>query len=46
MAMPGDIEVKVKVVLEKPIAMEEGMRFAVREGGRTIGAGVISKINK
>ncbi len=46
MAMPGDVEVRVKVVLEKPIAMEDGMRFAVREGGRTIGAGVIGKILK
>ena len=46
MAMPGDTDIKVKVVLEKAIAMEDGMRFAVREGGRTIGAGIISKIIK
>ena len=44
MAMPGD-NIKVSVDLEgKPIAMEEGVRFAVREGGRTVGAGVVTKI--
>ncbi len=44
MAMPGD-NIKVIVDLgEKPIAMEEGVRFAVREGGRTVGAGVVTKI--
>lgn len=43
MVMPGD-NVKVKVVLISPVAMEEGLRFAIREGGKTVGAGVISKI--
>ena len=45
MVMPGD-NVKFKVELLVPIAMEEGLRFAVREGGRTVGAGVVSKILK
>ncbi|MGH8474790.1 MAG: elongation factor Tu, partial [Methylococcales bacterium] len=43
MVMPGD-NVKVAVKLIAPIAMEEGLRFAVREGGRTVGAGVVAKI--
>jgi len=43
MVMPGD-NVKMSVELIAPIAMEEGQRFAVREGGRTVGAGVVSKI--
>ena len=43
MVMPGD-NVKVVVELIAPIAMEEGLRFAVREGGRTVGAGVVAKI--
>jgi elongation factor Tu len=43
MVMPGD-NVKVTVTLIAPIAMEEGLRFAIREGGRTVGAGVVSKI--
>jgi elongation factor Tu len=43
MVMPGD-NVKVVVKLISPIAMEEGLRFAVREGGRTVGAGVVSKV--
>lgn len=43
MVMPGD-NVKVVVKLIAPIAMDEGLRFAVREGGRTVGAGVVSKI--
>ena len=43
MVMPGD-NVKVKMDLITPIAMDEGLRFAVREGGRTVGAGVVSKI--
>jgi elongation factor Tu len=43
MVMPGD-NVKMTVSLIAPIAMEEGLRFAVREGGRTVGAGVVSKI--
>jgi len=45
MVMPGD-NVKMKVELIAPIAMEEGLRFAIREGGRTVGAGVVSKILK
>jgi len=43
MVMPGD-SAKMKVKLIQPVALEEGMRFAVREGGHTVGAGVISKI--
>jgi elongation factor Tu len=43
MVMPGD-NVKLKVQLIAPIAMEEGLRFAIREGGRTVGAGVVAKI--
>ena len=43
MVMPGD-NVKVVVKLINPIAMEDGLRFAVREGGRTVGAGVVSKV--
>jgi elongation factor Tu len=43
MVMPGD-NIKITVKLIAPIAMEEGLRFAVREGGRTVGAGVVSKI--
>ena len=43
MVMPGD-NVKVNIKLHAPIAMEEGLRFAVREGGRTVGAGVVSKV--
>jgi len=43
MVMPGD-NVQMKVDLISPIAMEDGLRFAVREGGRTVGAGVVSKI--
>ncbi|OQW94851.1 MAG: translation elongation factor Tu [Beggiatoa sp. IS2] len=43
MVMPGD-NVKMKVQLIQPIAMEDGLRFAIREGGRTVGAGVVSKI--
>lgn len=43
MVMPGD-NVKVVVTLIAPIAMEDGLRFAVREGGRTVGAGVVAKI--
>ncbi|MEP0813902.1 MAG: elongation factor Tu [bacterium] len=45
MVMPGD-DVDLKVTLINPIAMEEGMRFAIREGGRTIGAGRVTKILK
>ncbi|NPA73286.1 MAG: elongation factor Tu [Epsilonproteobacteria bacterium] len=45
MVMPGD-NVKITVELIAPIALEEGTRFAIREGGRTVGAGVVSKIIK
>ena len=45
MVMPGDT-VKLKVKLLAPVAMEDGMRFAIREGGRTVGAGVVTKILK
>ena len=45
MVMPGD-NVKMVVALIAPIAMEEGLRFAIREGGRTVGAGVVAKILK
>jgi elongation factor Tu len=45
MVMPGD-NVKINVTLGFPIAMDEGLRFAIREGGRTVGAGVVAKINK
>ncbi|SLN57089.1 Elongation factor Tu [Ruegeria meonggei] len=41
--MPGD-NVSFEVELIAPIAMENGLRFAIREGGRTVGAGVVSKI--
>jgi elongation factor Tu len=43
MVMPGD-NVKLEVELIQPVAMEEGLRFAIREGGRTVGAGVVTKI--
>jgi elongation factor Tu len=46
MALPGDTEVSIKVELEKAVAIEDGMRFAIREGGRTIGAGLVTKIVK
>ena len=45
MVMPGD-NVQMSVVLEKPIAMEEGLRFAIREGGRTVGAGRVTGVTK
>ena len=45
MVMPGDT-VKLDVSLITPIAMDEGLRFAIREGGRTVGAGVVTKINE
>jgi len=41
--MPGD-NIKMVVTLIAPIAMDEGLKFAIREGGRTVGAGVVSKI--
>ena len=43
MVMPGD-NVKMVATLIAPIAMEDGLRFAIREGGRTVGAGVVAKI--
>ena len=43
MVMPGD-NTKMTIALISPIAMEEGLRFAVREGGRTVGAGVVTKV--
>ena len=45
MVMPGD-NIKMSVELISPIAMEEGLRFAIREGGKTVGAGVVAKILK
>ena len=45
MVMPGDT-ITFKVKLLAPIAMEQGLNFAIREGGRTVGAGVVTKINK
>ncbi|MDO8787095.1 MAG: elongation factor Tu, partial [Sulfuritalea sp.] len=43
MVMPGD-NIAMTVKLIAPIAMEEGLRFAIREGGRTVGAGVVAKV--
>ncbi len=43
MVMPGD-NIKMVVTLINPIAMDQGLRFAVREGGKTVGAGVVAKI--
>ena len=43
MVMPGD-NINIDVELITPIACEEGLRFAIREGGRTVGAGVVTKI--
>jgi len=45
MVMPGD-NIQMKIELITPIAMDEGLRFAIREGGRTVGAGVVTKIQK
>ena len=45
MVMPGD-NVTINVKLIAPIAMDEGLRFAIREGGRTVGSGVVAKITK
>jgi elongation factor Tu len=45
MVMPGDNNVAINVKLITPVALEEGMRFAIREGGHTVGAGVIKKVN-
>ena len=43
--MPGD-NTEMTVELIQPIAMDEGLRFAIREGGRTVGAGTVTKVNK
>ncbi|MEO5346726.1 MAG: elongation factor Tu, partial [Magnetococcus sp. YQC-9] len=45
MVMPGD-NISMEVELIAPIAMEKGLRFAIREGGKTVGAGVVSEIVK
>jgi elongation factor Tu len=45
MVMPGD-NVQLEVELITPVALEKGLRFAIREGGRTVGAGTISEIIK
>jgi elongation factor Tu len=45
MVMPGD-NIKMTVELIAPIAMDEGLRFAIREGGRTVGAGVVASVIK
>jgi elongation factor Tu len=45
MVMPGD-NIAMRIALEKPIAMEDGLRFAIREGGRTVGAGRVTKVEK
>jgi len=45
MVMPGDT-MKLNVKLIVPVAIEEGLRFALREGGKTVGAGVVTKISK
>jgi elongation factor Tu len=45
MVMPGD-NIKMAVELIVPVAMDEGLRFAIREGGKTVGAGVVAKILK
>ena len=45
MVMPGD-NVSMEISLITPIAIEEGLRFAIREGGRTVGSGVVTKIIK
>ena len=45
MVMPGD-NISMEVELITPIAMDEGLRFAIREGGRTVGAGVVASISE
>ena len=45
MVMPGD-NVTVDIELITPIAIEDGLRFAIREGGRTVGAGVVTQVNE
>ena len=44
MAMPGDSLTHMDIKTIYPVALEEGLRFAIREGGRTVGAGVITKV--
>ena len=45
MCMPGDnVKMTVELLAESPIAMDEGLRFAIREGGKTVGSGVVTKI--
>ena len=45
MVMPGDnIDIKIELII--PVAMEEELRFAIREGGRTVGAGVVTKVTE
>jgi elongation factor Tu len=45
MCMPGDnVELTVELLAEKPVAMDAGLRFAIREGNRTVGSGVVSKV--
>ena len=45
MCMPGDnVKMTVELLAESPIAMDEGLRFAIREGGRTVGSGVVTKV--
>jgi elongation factor Tu len=46
MAMPGDSLTHMKISTIYPVAMEEGLRFAIREGGKTVGAGVFSTVVK
>jgi elongation factor Tu len=47
MCMPGDnVKVTVELLPDKPIAMDEGLRFAIREGGRTVGSGVVTRVEK
>jgi elongation factor Tu len=45
MVMPGD-NITMKLKLIEPVALEEGLRFAIREGGRTVGAGVVTKVTR
>ncbi len=45
MVMPGD-NTNMEIEMGQPIAMDEGLRFAIREGGRTVGAGVVTKVIK
>jgi elongation factor Tu len=43
MVMPGD-NARVEVILDRPIALEAGSRFAIREGGKTVGSGVVTEV--